>query len=70
MDLLSGYGSDADDLPASRVPDIAPAVDTTGLALVAHTGLPGTGAVVPVAATKSLHGACAPTVGVQCVRTS
>ena len=55
MDLLGQYDSDEDVAPM-RVPDSAPAVDTTGLALA-----PWAGVVVPLAATKSLHGArCRP----------
>ena len=50
MDLLAAYDDDV--TPMMRVPDSAPAVDTTGLALA-----PGAGVVVPLAATKSLHGA-------------
>jgi hypothetical protein len=39
--------------------DTAPAVNTTGLALVSAGGAAGAGIVVPVAATKNLHGVCA-----------
>ena len=58
MEALAGYGSD-EDVPTlrSRVPDIAPAVNTTGLALVSAGGPAGAGIVVPVAATKNLLGA-------------
>jgi hypothetical protein len=55
MDLLGSYGSD--DEPPMGVPDIAPVVDTTGLALV-RDSVPGGGTVVPLAATKALHGSC------------
>ena len=59
MEALAGYGSDDDVVPTlrSRVPDIAPAVNTTGLALVSAGGPAGAGIVVPVAATKNLLGA-------------
>ncbi len=59
MDALAGYGSDGDEgVPMlRRAPDIAPAVNTTGLALVSAGGPVGAGIVVPVAATKNLHGA-------------
>ncbi len=56
MEALAAYGSDDDEL-ACRVPDIAPAIDTTGLALVSAGGPAGAGVVVPLAATKALHGA-------------
>jgi hypothetical protein len=59
MDALAAYGSD-EDAPAllsGRVLDTAPAVNTTGLALVSAGGVAGQGIVVPVAATKNLHGA-------------
>ena len=60
MDALAAYGSD-EDMPAllRRAPDTAPAVNTTGLALVSAGGPAGAGIVVPVAATKNLHGALA-----------
>lgn len=59
MEALAAYGSDEDvpTLLSRRVPDIAPAVNTTGLALVSAGGHAGAGVVVPVAATKNLHGA-------------
>ncbi len=61
MDALAAYGSDDDDAapPRLRAPalDIAPPVETTGLALVSAGGPAGSGVVVPSAATKNLHGA-------------
>lgn len=59
MDALAAYGdSDDDDVPqllSARAPELAPAVNTTGLALVS-SGAAGQGIVVPLAATKNLQG--------------
>jgi len=53
MYALAGYTSEDDAGAARPPPDIAPAVDTIGLALVSSG--PGSGVVVPLGATKELQ---------------
>lgn len=56
MDFLAQYGDEDEDVPSMLAPtvDLAPAVNTAGLALVNDGGM---SIVVPLAATKNLQGA-------------